>query len=113
MLSSCVYGLDPSKEDKGSTFLAQSAFCFGPFLAGYLTRNVSWVYLFTKTTFIETLAIFCPDYLLKCLYSFTILTDAMSYFTNHNHAFKTLWTNMGFDDKEERNDQYKLDVFTP
>lgn len=26
---------DPSKRDKGSTFLAQSIFCFGSFLAGY------------------------------------------------------------------------------
>lgn len=53
--------------DKGSTFLAQSVFCFGPFLAGYLTRNVPWEYLFTEATFIETQAIFCRDYLLKRL----------------------------------------------
>lgn len=50
--------VDPSKEDKRSTFLAQSIFCFGPFLAGYLIRNVPEKYLFTKTTFIEVQAIF-------------------------------------------------------
>lgn len=55
--------VDPSKEDKGSTFLAQSIFCFRPFLAGYLIQNVLDKYLFTETTFIEAQAIFSRDYL--------------------------------------------------
>lgn len=54
---------DPSKRDKGSTFLAQSIFCFGSFLAGYLIRNVPVKYLFTETTFIEARVTFSRDYL--------------------------------------------------
>lgn len=95
-LFSCDYGRDPSKKDKGSTFLAQSIFCFEPFLASYFTRNVPWEYLCTET-FIEMRAIFCRDYLLRRAYvQCSNKTDAMSYLTSHNRAFKVLLLNVNW-----------------